>query len=283
MRGIRKLVTLSVFICLLFAFPSIGNAGGGGSDPSKYIKGDIHSNQDVTATDYGGCKGKNFYIEGDVSAVGTVDLNDINVSGITTPHHSTIRIPDIDFEALKNIADNNETIKANFGSGEVDSPVVYVTGDLTINSGNYSSYDGKTIVATGNIYVRLHHHGEDLNANLIAKGSIDIEIKGCGCGEERAITGFIYAKGESSFRKKKCWNHSTEEGRTFTGVNIDIHGGGKVDRRIYGVIMAKNGKINVDIYGGGHGDKGIEYQPSVMTNDLLEFFRFLTYWREISS
>jgi len=181
MRGISKLVILFVFICLLFVFPSIGDAGGGGgggvggSDPSKYIKGDIHSNQDVIATDYGGCKGKNFYIEGNVSAVGTVDLNDINVSGTTTSHHPAIHIPNIDFEALKNIADNNETIKANFGSGEVDSPVVYVTGDLTINSGNYSSYDGKTIVATGNIYVRLHHHGEDLNANLIERSFKEVK------------------------------------------------------------------------------------------------------------
>ena len=56
--------------------------------PSKYIIDGIHSNQDVSGSDIG--SNKNYYIDGDVTAVGTVSLGDIHApstqSGAPHPH-----------------------------------------------------------------------------------------------------------------------------------------------------------------------------------------------------
>ena len=66
----------------------------------------------------------------------------------------------------------------------------------------------------------------------------------------------------------------------FTGVNLDFTGCGHASKSIQGIIMAKNGSFQMDIHGGGDSDSGILGDVSV-TNDLINFFDHMTYWREI--
>ena len=150
---------------------------------------------------------------------------------------------------------------------------MYTDGDVSIDLQNCAAYLNKTVVATGNITVTRTpggHQSHELMVNLIARGSIDIDLHGCG-SSSYGITGFIFAAGEQSI------NIGHDGKGNFTGVNIDISGGGHASKSIAGVVMAKNSSIVLDMHACGAGDNGIEY-ADVLIND---FNKTTTYWREI--
>ena len=232
--------------------------------PSNYIIGDIHSNNNyMVALDSGQT---NLNIVGDVSAVGTATVGpDANVTS-TQSSAAQINIPVIDFTGLQ--AANGQTIGTK--------QIMYIDGDVSIDLSDIAAYQNKTVVATGNITVIRapgSHQTADLTANLIARGSIDIDLHGCG-SSSYGITGFIFAAGEQSI-------YIGHDGKgDFTGINLDFTGCGHSEKSIQGIIMAKNGSFQMDIHGGGDSDSGVLRDISV-TNDLMEFFDHLTYWREI--
>jgi len=276
MKRAKGFFVSCLVVCIVFGFPIIvisghgpGGPGGGGNDPSKYVIGDIHSNQDVSGSDIG--SNKNFYIEGDVTAAGTASLGDINATS-TQSGASPIHIPEMDFAALQNA--NGQAIDAPivWGTGATNQ-IMYIDGDVSIDLKDCAAYQNKTIVATGNITVTRTpggHQDYELKANLIARGSIDIDLHGCG-SSSYGITGFIYAAGEEAI-------YLGHDGKgNFTGINIDLHDGGHAPKSITGSVMAKNSSIALDLHGGGPSDKGIEYADVIID----DFIKLTTYWREI--
>ena len=158
----------------------------------------------------------------------------------------------------------------------LSTQIMYIDGDVSIDLSNSATYQNKTVVATGNITVIRasgSHQSANLIANLIARGSIDIDMHGCG-PSEFGINGLIYSMGEKSINI----NHNGKG--DFTGINLDFTGCGHSEKSIQGIIMAKNGSFQMDIHGGGDSDSGVLRDISV-TNDLVNFFDYLTYWREI--
>ena len=263
MKKTKGLSVFCLFFFLILDFPVLSLCSGA-STPSNYIEGDIHSNNDYTvALDSGQT---NLNIVGDVSAVGTATVGpDANVTS-TQSSAAQINIPVIDFTGLQ--AANGQTIGTK--------QIMYIDGDVSIDLEDCAAYQNKTVVTTGNISVVRGmgaHQTADLTANLIARGSIDIDIQGCG-PSEFGITGLIYSMGEQSIN---ITHHSKG---TFTGINIDLSGSGHSEKSIQGIVMAKNGSFQLDIHGCGDSDSGIVRDVSV-TNDLIDFFEYMAGWREI--
>jgi hypothetical protein len=276
MKRAKGFFVFCLFVCIVFGFPIIvisghgGGGGGGGAGGSAGIEGDIHSNSVYTSVSHpsagSGCSVID--INGTVSAVGTADVvcSDVTATGEQSSA-AHIDIPKMDFAALQ--AANGETIGA--------TEVMYIDGDVYIDlSDDITTYQNKTIVATGNIEIDGPPGGGggpptgvELRANLIARGSIDIEFSGG--NNDYEITGFIYAGGEGAINV---------DGENFTGVYIDLNAGGPSTKKITGIIMAKNGSCRVDMHVCGPGDKGIDKDASV-TNGFIPFFKTMTYWREI--
>jgi hypothetical protein len=278
MKKTKGFFVSCLFLCIFFGFPITGisgsgpgpgGSGPGGTDPSKYVIGDIHSNQDVSGSDQG--SNKNYYIEGNISAVGTVSLSDVNATS-TQSGASPIHIPGMDFAAFQNADGQAIDAPPAWGAGATNQ-IMYTDGDVSIDLADCATYHYKTVVAAGNITVTRTpggHQDSELMANLIARGSIDINLHGCG-SSSYGITGFIFSLGEEAI-------YLGHDGKgDFTGVNIDLNGGGHAPKSIAGVVMAKNSGIAIDLHGCGSGDKGIEY-ADVLIND---FIKLTTCWREI--